>query len=125
VPFDRLASVNFGAWLPVDETPVAAPDLPGVLQARAATLLPYPRGKSAMVLYARCRPDETLRRYLDGRGSGALDRAVTAGARYVRFATSQMPDLEFDRLLRRFVDRFGGVPAANLGTDEEAPRDHA
>jgi hypothetical protein len=117
--------MNFGAWLPVDVSPLRAPDLPGVLQARAPALLPYPSGKSAMVLYARCRPDETLRRYLGGRGSAALGRALTAGARYVRFGACEIPDLEFDRLMRRFVDRFGGPPVANIAAAEESPNDHA
>ena len=44
--------VKFGAWFPIESAATEAPDGPGVLQIRADDLLDYPRGKSAMVLYA-------------------------------------------------------------------------
>lgn len=72
-----------------------------------------------MVLYARCRPDETLRRYVGGRGALALGRAIGIGARLVRFGVSAAPDREFDRLMRRFVERFGARPAANVEDDAD------
>ncbi len=90
-----------------------------MLQARSEELRPYPQGKSAMVWYARCRPDETLRHYVHGRGVPALDRAAALGARLVRFGASASPDLEFDRLMSRFVDRFGAPPLANAAGDDD------
>jgi hypothetical protein len=96
---------------------MAAPDMPGMLQARSDAAGPYPDGKSAMVLYACCRPDETLRGYVRGRGAASLDRAVRLGARLIRFGVSPVPDREFDRLMRRFVDRFGARPTANRDDD--------
>ncbi|MES1158231.1 MAG: hypothetical protein ABUL67_03930 [Haliangium ochraceum] len=109
--------MNFGGWISLDEAPAAAPDAPGLWQARADALLAYPRGKSAMVMYARSRPDETLRRYVAGRGVAALGHAAACGARWLRFGASASPDADFDRLLRRFVDRFGAPPAANSDSD--------
>jgi len=106
--------LNFGGWLSLDDAPSAAPDVPGLLQARAENLSSYPRGRSAMVLYARSRADETLRRYVSGRGALTLAHASTAGARFIRFGASPTPDRDFDRLLRRFVDRFGSPPTANI-----------
>jgi hypothetical protein len=112
--------LNFGGWISLDEAPAAAPEVAGLLQARADGLLAYPRGKSAMVMYARCHPEETLRRYVADRGSGALGLASARGARWVRYGASSDPDLDYHRLLRRFVDRFGAPPVANTETDEEA-----
>jgi hypothetical protein len=110
--------VNFGGWLSLDDAPATAPDGPGVLQARGDALLAYPRGRSAMVLYACSRGDETLRRYVTAPGPGAvaLGRAAHAGARWVRFGSSPAPAAELERLMRRFVDRFGAPPAANTHT---------
>jgi hypothetical protein len=116
--------VNFGGWLSLDDAPAQAPDAPGLMQARGEKLLAYPRGKSAMVLYACCRSDETLRHYVRGRGAQALGRASASGARYVRFGAAQAPDLELHRLLRHFVDRFGAVPVANLEAEAETSPDH-
>jgi hypothetical protein len=105
--------VNFSGWLPLDDAPAKAPDLPGLLQARADALRPYPRGRSAMVWYGRCRADETLRRFVTTRGASGLQGASAAGARWIRFGTSPAPEREFDRLMHRFVDRFGAPPVAN------------
>ena len=106
--------MNFGGWLSLDQAPAAAPDCPGVLQARTDALLAYPRGRSAMVLYACSRGDETLRRYVSGPGgAAALCRAARAGARWVRFGAAAAPTAQLDRLLKGFVDRFGARPAAN------------
>lgn len=49
--------MQFGRWYPLAEAGDHAPASPGVLQLRVATgLVDYPRGKSAMVLYAHA-PD--------------------------------------------------------------------
>jgi hypothetical protein len=112
--------VNFGGWLSLDDAPALAPEAPGLMQARGATLLTYPRGKSAMVLYACSRPDETLRHYVGGRGAQALGRASAIGARFVRFGAARAPAAELDRLLRHFTDRFGALPAANANAEADA-----
>ena len=105
--------MNFGGWLPLNDAPAVAPEMPGVLQARADALIPYPKGKSAMVLYARSRADQPLRHYVAGAGAAGLGRAAAAGARWIRFADSPDPDREFERLMRRFLERFGATPTAN------------
>ena len=107
--------MNFGSWLSLDDAPARAPDASGLMQARSEKLLAYPRGKSAMVLYARSRSDETLRAYVSGRGAAVLGRASAAGARFVRFGAAASPDVEFHRLLRQFEDRFGTVPDERKG----------
>lgn len=105
--------MKFGIWHPFAEAPQAAPDAPGLLQARADALLRYPRGKSAMVLYAGCKAHETLRRYICDGGAALLDRAAATGARWVRFGETPRPEHELDRLNRQFLDRFGAPPAGN------------
>jgi len=68
---------------------------------------------------ARCRPDETLRGYVAGRGAARLEAAAAAGGRWIRFGESTSPDRDFERLLGRFVDRFGNRPVANSVEDDE------
>jgi len=77
----RVRALNFGAWFPLDDASGAAPELPGVLQARAEAALAYPRGKSAMLLYARSQADETLRHYLAAGGAAPIGRARSSGAK--------------------------------------------
>ena len=116
--------MNFGGWFPLDDAPAVAPESAGLLQARADALVAYPKGKSAMVLYARSSAPETLRQYVSGRGAAALGRAAGIGARWIRFGESQNAEGEFARVMRRFQERFGARPAANAGVpdgdDEEA-----
>lgn len=109
--------VTFGAWCAIDDVATMAPDGPGVLQVRAEGLRVYPRGRTAMLLYAHSRSDETLRQYLRERGAAAVARAAAVGARWIRFAPSPAPEREGLRLMRRFVERFGAVPAANEDGD--------
>ena len=80
----------------------------------------YRTGRSAMVMYACVAPDETLRRYVTGRGARDLQRAVAAGARWIRFAESANAAAELDRLLKTFTERFGSLPIANAGTARRA-----
>jgi hypothetical protein len=48
--------VQFGRWYPLADAGDHAPASPGVLQLRVpAGLVDYPRGKSAMVLYAHAQ----------------------------------------------------------------------
>lgn len=107
------APVNFGTWHELFEAPRAAPAAPGVLQARAERPLPYPTGKSAMVLYGASAGDEDLRGYVTGRGASALRRAGAAGARFVRFGVTPHPGAQLARLLDQFTARFGAPPLAN------------
>lgn len=80
----------------------------------------YRAGRSAMILYACTGPDETLRRYVAGRGARQLARAVAAGARWIRFAEAPDPHTELERLLKGFVERFGSLPISNAGTSRRA-----
>ena len=73
----------------------------------------YRSGRSAMILYACCDAGETLRGFVAGRGARDLDRAISAGARWIRFAESPNPRVELDRLLEGFVERFGSPPISN------------
>jgi hypothetical protein len=115
-----LRPVHFGAWHPISEASAAAPDASGVLQTRAEGAMDYRVGRSAMVMYACAAPDETLRRYVAGRGARDLQRAVAAGARWIRFAESANAPAELDRLLKNFTERFGSLPIANAGTARRA-----
>jgi hypothetical protein len=112
--------VNFGTWHEIGDARSAAPGDPGVLQARASALRPYPTGKSAMIFYGASGAGETLEAYVAGEaGTAALDRARALGASVVRFGVTATPRDELARLLRGFAARFGAVPAAN------APLDHS
>jgi hypothetical protein len=111
--------VRFGDWHPIENAAAEAPDEPGVLQLRADTLLEYPRGKSAMVLYAHSASEGSLRGYLGGTGAADLGRAALAGARWVRFAQTSEPEGAFERLLDHFVERFGAPPLGNGNANAE------
>jgi hypothetical protein len=113
--------VHFGAWHPITEASAAAPEAAGVLQARAEGAMDYLSGRSAMVMYASSGPQETLRAYVAGGGARRLARAISAGARWIRFAETDEPSGELDRLLRLFVERFGSPPIGNSTTGTPAP----
>ena len=100
-----------------------APEQAGVLQARARTLLAFPAGKSAMILYASSGVDETLRRYLASAGKLQLTRAAAAGARLIRFGVSAQPDVELQRLLGQFTARFGAPPPGNASLSDSSNKD--
>lgn len=108
--------MHFGAWHPISEASVAAPDTAGVLQTRAEGVMDYRVGRSAMVMYACAGPEETLRRFVAGRGARDLQRAVAAGARWIRFAEAPDAPAELDRLLKSFHERFGSLPIANANS---------
>jgi hypothetical protein len=108
-------SVHFGVWHPISEATAAAPEAAGVLQTRAEGVMDYRAGRSAMVLYACSEAGETLRGFVSGRGARELDRAISAGARWIRFAPTPDPRRELDRLLEGFVERFGSPPISNAG----------
>jgi hypothetical protein len=112
--------VHFGAWHPINEAGVNAPESAGVLQARAEGIMDYATGRSAMVLYACSPPGETLRGFVGGRGARQLRRAEAAGARWIRFAEAPDPSGELERLLRTFQERFGSLPINNAGAGRTA-----
>jgi len=105
--------MRFGAWLPIDTAVDTAPEGPGVLQIRADEVLAYPQGQSAMVLYAHCPSDGSLRGFISGIGATDLRRATEAGAKWIRYAETSEPETDFERLLDHFVERFGAPPVAN------------
>jgi hypothetical protein len=107
--------VRFGVWHPIERAVALAPEGPGVLQTRADEVLTYPRGASAMVLYAHSASEGSLRQYLSGTGAADLGRATRAGARWIRFAETSEPEEDFERLLDHFVERFGAPPLGNGG----------
>jgi hypothetical protein len=119
--FMSTKGVTFGPWHPLERALAAAPSRPGLLQLRADALLAFPRGKSAMVLYAATKVDETLVEFVEGRGGPRLARAAACGACLVRFAEAALPEVELERLLQRFTDRFGASPPANAGMDAGVP----
>ena len=80
----------------------------------------YRSGRSAMILYACSAADETLRGFVAGRGARELDRAISAGARWIRFAPTAEPRRELVRLLEGFVERFGSPPISNANTGRRA-----
>ncbi len=104
--------MRFGPWFPLARAVDLAPDGPGVLEIRAESLLPYPRGKSAMVLYDRSFEHESLRLFCAQRGSQVLKEAQDLGGTRIRFATTATPDVCGLRRLRDFVDRFGAPPGS-------------
>jgi hypothetical protein len=112
--------VHFGVWHPISQAGTAAPDAAGVLQTRAEGVMDYRSGRSAMVFYACTAADETLRGFVAGRGARELDRAISAGARWIRFAPTPEPRRELERLLEGFVERFGSPPISNSASVRRA-----
>ena len=63
--------VQFGRWYPLAEAGDHTPQSEGVLQLRVASgLVDYPRGKSAMVLYAHAHDLRAAARVLAGAYAG-------------------------------------------------------
>jgi hypothetical protein len=114
----------FGPWHPLtaDDVAAHAPDEPGAVQLRRAdaSLVQYPRGRSAMVFYfyAARSVREALRRLfrdeLDepgARGEGALAFRWSLGGPATRS--------RIEALYERFVDEFGRAPSLHPGDDDE------
>jgi hypothetical protein len=98
--------MQFCPWIALEDTPARVPKAPGVFQVRVKTgLIRYPRGQSAMVYYG---------------ASLQLDHDVTAFAhrhigqpllcRFAEVPAGTDPQPELERLLERFVRRFGSPP---------------
>jgi len=107
--------VRFGPWHPLAGASEAAPDAPGLLQARADQVLPYPGGRSAMVLYAGTSAHGSLRALVTALGATTLALAAATGARWIRFGETSDPAAALARLVDQFVQRFGAPPLANTG----------
>jgi hypothetical protein len=124
-----LPPVQFSAWHKLDDAGRLAPAAPGVLQARAERLLPYPTGRSAMVFYDASRGGTSLAAWVcqGGGGQEGLGRAQRLGASLVRFGAAGLrspdaakvrsPEEELERLLASFRERFGRTPLANAEGD--------
>jgi hypothetical protein len=112
--------VHFGAWHPISEASATAPEVSGVLQTRSEGAMDYRAGRSAMVMYACAPAGETLRTFVSGRGAREIQRAVAAGARWIRFAEAPDAPAELDRLLRSFTERFGSPPIGNANAARRA-----
>jgi hypothetical protein len=99
--------VTFGTWRALPTA--TAPRKPGLLQARVAELLEYPRGKSAMVYYDG---DEDV-----AQAFARLCARVPPGADVrVRFGECRDPEVQLLRKLDEFKRRFGALPAWNDST---------
>jgi hypothetical protein len=96
--------MTFGSWRAL--TSVSPPRTPGLLQARTADLIEYPRGKSAMVYYDG--DDDVAQAF------ARLCARVPPGADVrVRFADTRDPQAQLLRKLDEFRRRFGAAPAWN------------
>jgi hypothetical protein len=115
---------SFGVWIPLDDEHLRrdAPDVPGAVQLRRAdaSLVQYPRGRSAMVFYfyAARSVREALRRLfrdeLDepgARGEGPLVFRFVVGGDDAR----ALLERHFDA----FVDEFGRAPALHADDDDD------
>ena len=54
--------MHFGPWFSLAEAVACAPDVPGVVQLRAAAIFAYAKGQSAMVYYTCSPAAESLRK---------------------------------------------------------------
>ena len=114
-------SVRFSPWLPLAQANAAAPAHPGLWQVRGEGLRVFPLGKSAMVHYGASAQGESLARHLAQGGRADLEAAAARGGCFVRFAPSDRPQADLERLVRRFVERFGAPPSAELPTATTTP----
>jgi hypothetical protein len=96
---------RFTPWYPLVEAEARVPSEAGVFQVRAAELLSYPRGRSAMIHYG------------SGQKLRAAVRAFVAAhgthdwlCRHVTALDARMPDAHRERLASRFRSRFGSDP---------------
>ena len=97
--------MRFSSWYPANEIDARAPAGEGVFQVRAAELLSYPSGKSAMIHYARAEDMRAaMRAWAESHGrEGDLYR-------HVGDLGSLSPDAALERVRSRFRSRFGSLP---------------
>jgi hypothetical protein len=106
--------VHFGDWFPLAEALHHAPEVPGVLQARAGSIFAYTRGQSAMVYYTCSGGNESLRDFMIRCGQHLLSHIERSGGCLIRFGETEHPEWELTRLLQNFTGRFGSPPIGNL-----------
>ena len=116
-------AAGFGDWIALSAEGVAsAVDEPGAVQVCRADkkLVPYPKGKSAMVFYfyAARSVREALRRVFadeletpGSRGQGPLAFRVLKGGDAAR--------VHLERLYVEFDERFGSPPTLHASVDDE------
>ena len=116
--------IELSEWAPLTEKLLRAraPDEPAAVQLRRANgLVPYARGKSAMVFYfyaARSARQALLRAFADevaepgARGQGPLWFRTAVGGDDVREG--------LERLYEEFVARFGAPPVLHASDDDDA-----
>lgn len=109
---------GFCPWYPLAAASVHAPCGRGVYQVRVRTgLCAYERGKSAMVEYGLAEDLRASLSALAGR-AGAHDLLC----RHLGVPDEREARALYERLLGRFVQRFGSAPRLPR-TDDEAHRD--
>lgn len=100
-----IRRVKFGPWFTLPAAKERLPARPGVLQVRVEHgLVRYPRGKSAMILYAGAH---------DVRQLAAALEAAHAGAPWLcRVSEGECADpvAAAARLVAEFEERFGSCP---------------
>ena len=105
--------MHFGPWYSLPDAIERAPDVAGVVQLRAAGILAYARGQSAMIYYACSPSDEPLSKFMMRCGRELLSHAENHGACLIRFGETEQPKRELARLLKNFETRFGSPPIGN------------
>jgi hypothetical protein len=114
---------GFSQWFPLTSAGVEenAPDAPAAVQLARAdkSLVPYPRGKSAMVFYfyaARSAKEALKRLFAEelesagARGQGPLTFRVLAGGDEAR--------RHLERLYFEFEERFGSAPVLHAEAED-------
>ncbi len=108
--------MRFGAWVRLCDAAGVAPVAAGVLQVRREIgLVEYPRGKSAMILYAAAD---------DLRGACVRLAAQDPGMAWlVRWNRDPVGDPAgaVERLIAEFVERFGGAPELTKSPAARSP----
>lgn len=124
---DRSLGAGFSEWFPLTGAGVElhAPDVPAAVQLSRLdkSLVPYPKGKSAMVFYfyaARSAKEALKRLFAEeleetgARGQGALAFRVLPGGDEAR--------VHLERLYFEFEERFGSAPVLHASAvDEPSP----
>ena len=101
--------MRFGAWVRLEDD-AALPEVAGVLQVRREVgLVAYPRGKSAMILYAAVEDVRAACRRISAEHPGR--------AWLCRWNRDPIADVDAAaaRLIAEFVERFGAEPSLEYG----------
>ncbi|MDC0717948.1 hypothetical protein [Nannocystis bainbridge] len=104
--------MKFGPWVPLSEAAARLPPAAGVLQVRLREgLVRYPRGKSAMVVYAGAADVAGL--------AAELNERHPAAPWLCRTSVGPCPDpsAAAARLRAEFDERFGSCPKVPVSED--------